>query len=471
MTDLQSLLSEARIRWMIGGAARAVTGHPLVDSIDPKEVELRLLAVAGQDILMNSEIVPPKLEGFPDLAVPAFPFITGEARVYAHRVAEHLAKQHTSIMPEFLSFLEGRGVMIHPLDWTPKPDVTRIPPGHQTFQPGSLKGEYPTVETWSKHPLAIRVRHLCDFLDEDPEGGRNLIAELFKTGRANDREQALDALATQLTPQDIPFLESCKTDPSKKVRGAASQMLTSMGAGPRVSKNAEEASQIFERVRSRLLRRGRAIRQIAHLNRTQIHNRGLAFKRVNIDSVARAMRLDTSHFIEELDVKSLNDYVQELIVDGAKGLAPDLVQPLYNQMRKVRDPKNLRRFFTEYFDDDTAEKMLIKEVNELGSDAPIVAILRFGHRVPTPIVEAILKSKYCCKEIFRDMKELESTTHNPDRYLLERRIDQVLHTLPILLSTSQSEKYYDQLVKARFHQGDPQLYLLKINLHLKDITS
>jgi hypothetical protein len=468
MTDLQSLLSEARIRWMIGGAASAVTGHPLVDGVDPKEVDLRLLAVAGQDILMNSEIVPPKLEGLPDLAVPAFPFITGEARVYAHRVAEYLAKQHISILPDFLSFLEGRGVIIHPLDWTPKPDVARIPPGHQTFQPGSLKGEYPTAETWSEYPPSVSLQHLESLLSDDPDGGRALISELFKTKRADDRERMLVALGAQPLPQDIPFLESCSADASGKVRDEAKYILTRMGVGREATQNAKNASQLFERVKAGVLRRGWTIRQASKLNETQLRHRSHALEETSINAISEAMGLEPSQFIAEINTSSLDARIRGLLVNSARGLAPDLFEPLYDDLRRSEHPSDLSKFFTEYFDNDAAEKKLIEEADTLGAKAPSVAISRFGYQVPGGVVDAILKAEYFRKTIFQNLQNLEEVSPAQERFLRQRQIDLTVHTLPLIMSSSQATTFCNRMMEAGLHEADPRLYLFKINSYLKE---
>lgn len=468
MSDLDTLISEARTRWMVGTTGGAMSGHALVDGAEPVEADLRLLAIAGQDILINSRAAPPKLQDFPDLALPPLPFLSGDMRVYAQRAVTHIAEKQPEILSVFLSFLEDRGAMVHPLDWMPKAETEGLPPAHRTYQPGLPDEETLTAETWNDYPRAERIRNLKNLRSRDPDAARTLISELLQSQRADEREAILNVIAANPSADDVPLLESRSSDASKKVKERAAWILAEMGLGELAAENAAEAAELFDRTKAGLLRRSSVIRQKAKLNNAQKQNRLSALHRTNISALAAAMGLEPAQFISEIDPGSLSLDVRKRLIDGTRGLSPDLVVQLYDRLRTAMSPIDLFELLTERLDESVAEKKLIEEVCTLEASAPLAAIKRYGRRVPDLVTDAILKSSYFQKILFSKIKEIENEARIQGRYLQEHRVDLALHTLPLILSSSQAQVFHDQLTSAGLHEADPRLYALKINIHLKE---
>ncbi|MFI1796779.1 DUF5691 domain-containing protein [Streptomyces sp. NPDC020379] len=96
-------------------------------------------------------------------------------------------------------------------------------------------------KVWEEGLFAERVALLASARRRDPAAARELLAETWRTERAEDRLMFLDSLREGLSPDDEPFLERALTDRSGNVRATAAELLAHLPHSALAGRMAERA--------------------------------------------------------------------------------------------------------------------------------------------------------------------------------------------------------------------------------------
>lgn len=111
----------------------------------------------------------------------------------------------------------------------------------------AAQGDTEADELWPTLQIGDRVERLAHLRREDPAGARARLEQVFAKEPAAARARLLDALSTQLSHEDQPFLESLAKDRSRKVQETAAALL---GRLPGTDQSRQLLADLVERIES-----------------------------------------------------------------------------------------------------------------------------------------------------------------------------------------------------------------------------
>lgn len=148
------------------------------------------------------------------------------------------ARARTDLRPAALTFGGSRARWLAGLNPQWKYALRAGPataPGH------AVAGTPEARQVWEEGLFAERVALLTAVRRSDPAAARELLAETWRTERAEDRLMFLDALREGLSPDDEPLLEQALADRSRNVRATAAELLAALPDSALARRMAERA--------------------------------------------------------------------------------------------------------------------------------------------------------------------------------------------------------------------------------------
>jgi hypothetical protein len=98
---------------------------------------------------------------------------------------------------------------------------------------------------WETGSAEERLRILGQVRETDPAAGLSLVQSTWKSDPARDRAGFVEALATGLSMDDEPFLESALDDRSKQVREASARLLSALPGSRLVARMVERLTPLL----------------------------------------------------------------------------------------------------------------------------------------------------------------------------------------------------------------------------------
>ncbi|OAN66184.1 DUF5691 domain-containing protein [Sphingomonas sp. TDK1] len=292
-------------RWTMGGSAVRHAPPVWREALesDPKEAELRLLALSGQ-YLGTLTVSPPAGDlqprgDIPVLACPPLPEIFRPgARRLLHALREPGARR------DLLNFLDRRGWTLHPGDWMPRPGDD-VPPVYAPWQDwaataASAGAEELTADTWGEFGPAARLAALMDLRGHDAAAATALLLLKIAGEPADHRVRLLQTLVLGLSENDRPLLELLASgDRAPRVRALATAFIEGLN-GRTSHQDEEDAAKLaaFFAVQTRgLLRRTRVIEPLPPKNIVYRNRRTDLFDTVSFDGFARTLGLEGTELV------------------------------------------------------------------------------------------------------------------------------------------------------------------------------
>lgn len=154
--------------------------------------------------------------------------------------------------------------------------------------------------TWTRAPTRRRVLYVAERRRQDAGAARALLQAVWAQESAEARFRLLQAMQTELTAQDIPFLESLDKDRAPRVRGLAQRMLAKLDAGG-VNTALKEVIERIKRTQTGLLRKRTALAlELPATVKEQAAPAWIreAFAEVSLEDLARALSLREIDMVE-----------------------------------------------------------------------------------------------------------------------------------------------------------------------------
>lgn len=262
---------QARIRqaFLLGLARQPLTTPPSLTALighATSEPALALLALAGQRQRFASP--QPGAAEVPELARRMHqdprPILPPQARRALMRLAGSVPAAHAASVMQCAARRIGRaGCRIHPFDLPElarhiKSDAENLGPAERAHL--ALTGadaeddggqvmfyDQITVENWATFPKAQRRAFVAELRRTDPAAGRALIESVWKAEPAPVRAALLEALATGLGPDDMPFLQGLATDRADTVKATAARLVARLPSTEAFEKRLAAAAGCFRK--------------------------------------------------------------------------------------------------------------------------------------------------------------------------------------------------------------------------------
>lgn len=264
----RSGLSMMRDCWITGGAAADLAPaewKEIVAAAPVSERERLLLAIAGQAFDVAFRPAAPKTfvrrPALPRLALPALP----ERLRPLFRAALRQASGARGRM-RAARLVAARGFVAHPLDWMPAASDIEAPAVYAPWVDWQAQGTVTvervldelTAENWDDfYPTARRIA-LADIRRSDPARARALLEAKAGGEGAEARLALIELLRVNLSPADVPYLQSLASDRSGKVKQFAARLLARIGQGAADAETTVDVAELagfVEQGRAGLLRR------------------------------------------------------------------------------------------------------------------------------------------------------------------------------------------------------------------------
>jgi hypothetical protein len=301
-------MGETLTRWTMGSAAAPAASQWKAELAgEPREAELRLLALSGQFLSVAVTAEPPAgLRTLPDIPALALPTVPDATRSLVRRV---LATKDTRLKTDVLQFLNARGWTVHPGDWMPAANDENAPDVYAPWcdwaeiaaSTGTMRqqaGDRITAENWDDFWPAARKVAVAELRRRDPAAARAVLEAKLVNESADVRLRLLEHLATGLSDADISFLENiAATDRAPKVKAQAASLLARLGRGVAAGEDLAELKGFFAIKTKGLLRRSRMIEFENAKTPAQRLRRTALFDGVDIASFASALALAPSELM------------------------------------------------------------------------------------------------------------------------------------------------------------------------------
>ncbi len=181
---------------------------------------------------------------------------------WAHAACEHQQRVPDAIAPTLLDWWTRQSrrspVIAEALGPRGRWLAELNPDWRKAFAPTEISAD--TEARWQTAPTAERAALFVLVRASDPARARTLLQSTWSSDAADDRRRFLDALATNLSPDDEPLLTTALADRSKGVRQRAASLLARLPASAFSLRMHERLASILslERTKPGLLRKAAA---------------------------------------------------------------------------------------------------------------------------------------------------------------------------------------------------------------------
>ncbi len=289
--------------WIAGGQAAQVAPEewqPLLDA-DPDESERRLLALAGQafEVGMRPDLGPHTAR--PPLPVLARPPVPARLRPLVRRVLQAERTPGSGGSPRrVVALLDRRGFTVNPVDWFPSAGAD-VPEVYRPWQAWTANSADPdpgtSVDDWDLLTRPARRRLLRRLRATDPAAARQLLDDRFRGEPAAERSALLEVVAqTDLSDDDVPFLQSLARDRSAAVTRLALRLLARTGA---VSADPDDVTELcgFLAVSRKKLSRRVTVSAPAVKTAAQGRRRDELFETVSLAELATGLGISADELV------------------------------------------------------------------------------------------------------------------------------------------------------------------------------
>lgn len=286
-------------RWTMGGTgagAAPASWHEALGN-DPREAELRLLALAGQYLGTLTCAEPSgALRAKGDLPRLSLPPVPDALRPQVRRVLRQPDQRR-----DLLDFLSVRGWTMHPADWMPGPHED-VPPAYAPWQDWAAQ-DVPrdqatdTVESWDDLGPAGRRTAFAAFRRQDAAAAGAFLADRIGAEPADMRVRLLELLAAALSDADVPLLEGLVGDRAPRVKALAAALLARLGHGAAQGEDIAELAAFFAVQTRGMIKRTRVITAQTLKTPTQRMRRSTLMEAALFDAFAQGLGLSSTELV------------------------------------------------------------------------------------------------------------------------------------------------------------------------------
>jgi hypothetical protein len=469
MHDLESSFAQVRGAWMAGRSAFEYCPPEWRGAIERADTECTLAALVGHAIAVlfrPAPMTPPEPRPpLPSLALPILP------EPFRPRVRRLMATQKggTLIERHLIDFIAARGYAMHPADWMPSPRGDRTPDGYAPWLDW-IRGEdkpFPppsfTLDAYERWSPAMLRAVLADLRLRDPGAARAVIAAKAPSEPAERRVMLIEILETELSDQDVEFLETQASDRSDRVQALARLYLARLGRQGGADANARELAEMLDVRNGAEPRLGAQLAIGALRSPAQNARRRDLFKLVGLAGLARALGLTEEEIVAAAPAgasEGLDAFVQMVAATGSDRACRMLLdhmlddeafplahaRPLASRLTREEQRALQRRIMMR--DTEMFETTLALTGRALG-EAPLSALLA------SPAYSALMSAvEAACGEDEARRRDAEPI------------LETALSRLALLAATPAAAALLERLTASGLSPADPKLDLLRLNAAL-----
>lgn len=475
-------------KWLIGNNQINVADlpkqwHSVLTPLehDPTKLNLYALILTQQQQLVTHYLSPSDdLEPTQDIPELAFASIGQSLRPLFNRVMAECKNNSHSIL-QLLNLLANYEVCAHPSDWMPTENTKNIPGCYFTWQywANNQLTQWHLIRdlqfdkvNFTELSAAQIESSLTRLRDIKPQVAGQYIHQLAQAAPSEARYKLYKILKVNLTSQDIPILEICLKNKSKKVVQLATRFLSRLDIFIKDEKNEQLAQELAQWlvVKTQLLPKKMTVILPATLN--SIKQQAMRTELINdvaLPDLAEALGISLIELCKNWRFTEHREQDNISFIRNAFDSLPQYI--LERFFEKCCKELRYDRFFSAVLHgiesrfsvqgaSEVLNYILEKEVLNLGftywsllADQPL-----------THLTWLQLSQSIAWKELTDDIKQDISKGH----YIEQYHIRPELLKLGLFLPPSLAQQAYDYFITLGVLPNDPALDSLNLNIALEN---